>query len=102
MSRKTITDTEREGLIRATQYVLELFERYITLDIKHDDCNWNEYFKQGEPITLDQLRHFFEDRAEWFFNGDEFPNKTAKDIWGVKEESVPLYQAFIKESEDEY
>ena len=97
MDKKILNDTEREGLIRATQYVLELFERYITLDIKYDDCNWDEYFKQGEPITLDQLRHFFKDRAEWFFNGDEFPNETAEDTWGVDQESVPLYKHFIGE-----
>ena len=108
MSRETITDTERyltdterKGLLRATDHVLEQFCRHLTNDIKYDDLNYEEYFKEGEPITLDQLRHFFQDRAEWFFNGDEFPNETNIDTWGKTQESVPLYQAFIKESEDE-
>ena len=97
MSRKTITDTERKGLLRATDHVLDHFWRYLENDIKHNDLNYEEYFKEGEPITLDQLRHFFQDRAEWFFNGDEFPNETDVNTWGKTQESVPLYQAFIKE-----
>ena len=99
MDKKILNDTEREGLLRATDYVLELFESYIRHDVIHDEIDWDEYFKQGEPITLDQLRYFFEDRAEWFFNGDEFPNETAEDTWGVDQESVPLYQHFIGEVE---
>ena len=99
MSRKTITDTERKGLLRATYHVLGHFCRYLTNDIKHDDIDYEDYFKEGEPITLDQLRHFFQDRGEAFFNMDEFPNETDIDTWGKTQESVPLYQAFIKESE---
>jgi hypothetical protein len=98
MSRKTITNAEREGLLRATDHVLEHFCRYLENDIKHNDLNYEEYFEEGKPITLDQLRHFFQDRAEWFFNGDEFPNETNIHTWGNTQEYVPLYQAFIGET----
>jgi hypothetical protein len=97
MSRKTVSDEETKGLLRATDHVLEHFCRYLTTDIKYDDIDYEEYFEEGKPITLDQLRHFFQDRAEWFFNGDEFPNETAIETWGKTQEEVPLYQAFIEE-----
>ena len=71
------------------------------LECLRRDVDYEEYFEEGKPITLDQLRHFFQDRGEWFFNGDEFPNETNIDTWGKTQESVPLYQAFKKENEDE-
>jgi hypothetical protein len=97
MSRKTVSDEETNGLLRATEHVLEHFCRYLEADIKYDDLDYEEYFEEGEPITLDQLRYFFQDRAEAFFNMDEFPNETAIETWGTTQDEVPLYQAFIGE-----
>lgn len=102
-TKQVISPAEKEGLIRATDYVLDLFEDYIKNDIKYDDIDWDEHFKQGEPITLDQLRHFFVDRADWFFTGSDgyhFLGETDIETWGNKkepQESVPLYQRFVGE-----
>tara|TARA_R110000824_G_scaffold139781_1_gene305176 strand:+ start:253 stop:525 length:273 start_codon:yes stop_codon:yes gene_type:complete len=74
MSRK-ISSKEKEGLLRATEYVLLGLHRYISHDLNNEEIDYEEYFKEGETITLDQLHHFFQDRSEWFFSGDEFPEE---------------------------
>jgi hypothetical protein len=87
MSRK-LNYKEKEGLLRASDYIFKGLHRYITHDLENEEINYEEYFKQGEPITFDQLYHFFQDRSEWFFSGDEFL------------EGDPLYQIY-KGDDDE-
>ena len=57
--------------------------------------------KRENQLRLTNCDISFETEGKLFFNMDEFPNETDIDTWGKTQESVPLYQAFIKESEDD-
>ena len=86
----------REGLQNCLEKVSQDFYDYVKSDIYEDDIAWDEYFNEGKPITAEKLMEFFQDRADWYFRGDTFPQECDATTWHGTDESVPLYQKFIE------
>lgn len=86
----------RKGLQKCLDKVTSDFYDYVIYDIYENEIPWDEYFTEGEPITAKQLMEFFQERADWFFKGDTFPQECDKATWQDTDESVPLYQKFVE------
>jgi hypothetical protein len=90
----------REGLQKCLKKVVSDFYDYVIHDIYEDEISWDEYFTEGEPITAKHLMEFFQDRADWYFKGDTFPQECDTATWYGTDESVPLYQKFVGSEEE--
>lgn len=88
--------TIRQRIHKCLDKVSQDFYDYVKFDLYEDDIAWDEYFDEGKPITAEQLMKFFQDRADWYFRGDAFPYECDTDTFMGTDESVPLYQQFIR------
>jgi hypothetical protein len=98
MSRK-ISSKEKEGLLRAAEYVLLGLHRFISHDLNNEEIDYEEHFKEGETITLDQMLHFFQDRSGWFFwttiTSDGIRTSQAKKILDAAHAKKPIFDPQI-------